>query len=321
MKKFLFLAAAASMVLAACNKTEVVYTDGPQEIAMFAVNNVATKDAVTDEKFPETDNMEVAAYIVSGTAGNYFGKTKFTKGDTYWTGGQYWPVSNATINFLAVSEPATASPITSIDFNTTDYAAGATVVLGDNSDSQYDLMYAAGQGTKTGNNAGDVDMSFRHALSYICFTVAKDANTTKTVTVKSITLEDAYYGGTYTITNNSYNTADSYVTADAKVSGTWSSSTNQTDKTITETIYCSTSETPYGNGILVVPGATTSFTITYTIGDSGDLTHTATITKPADNWEQAYKYIYKINFGLNEIEIDPVVNIWDEGEGETISIN
>ena len=43
MKKFLVFAAAATTLFAACNKTEVVYDNDPQEIAMFAVSNVAIR--------------------------------------------------------------------------------------------------------------------------------------------------------------------------------------------------------------------------------------------------------------------------------------
>ena len=59
MKKFFFMAAAATALFAACNKTEVVYTDGPQEIAMFAVSNTATKAPVEGTVYPD-DNMQVS---------------------------------------------------------------------------------------------------------------------------------------------------------------------------------------------------------------------------------------------------------------------
>ena len=106
MKKIFFLTAAAATLFAACQKTEVVYNKGPQEIAMFAVNNVATKAPVTDAIFPATDKMQVVAYLADGgTADNYFAKTPFAKGaGSTWVGNpaRYWPVTDATLNFLAV---------------------------------------------------------------------------------------------------------------------------------------------------------------------------------------------------------------------------
>ena len=108
MKKFFLLAVAATAMLAACNKTEIVPTSDPQEISFVAVNKVATKVPVTGNQFLNNDNMAVAAYIVAGTTpANFFGYTLFEKeaGATYWTGqpARYWPLTTSTINFLAVT--------------------------------------------------------------------------------------------------------------------------------------------------------------------------------------------------------------------------
>ena len=74
MKKVLCFAAAAMAIFASCQKTEVVYSnDGPQEIALFAVNKTATKTPVDGGSFSSNDNMAVAAYIVEGTTpANFF---------------------------------------------------------------------------------------------------------------------------------------------------------------------------------------------------------------------------------------------------------
>ena len=116
MKKVLCFAAAAMALFAACQKTTVVYDNGgQQEIAFFAVNKTATKAPVSNTTFPETYAMQVAAYLADGdgvaTGGrNYFNGTTFTKPNdgTYWTGGQFWPLSAATLNFIAVA-PEVAS--------------------------------------------------------------------------------------------------------------------------------------------------------------------------------------------------------------------
>ena len=49
MKRFFFLAVAATAMLAACNKTEVVYNNDPQEIAFNAVNKTAVKAPVASK--------------------------------------------------------------------------------------------------------------------------------------------------------------------------------------------------------------------------------------------------------------------------------
>ena len=63
MKKFFFLAVAATAMLAACNKTEIVPTSDPQEISFVAVNKVATKAPVDGITFLTGDNMDVVAYL------------------------------------------------------------------------------------------------------------------------------------------------------------------------------------------------------------------------------------------------------------------
>lgn len=309
MKKIFFLTAAAAMLFAACQKTEVVYTDGPQEIAMFAVNNVATKAPVANAIFPTGDKMEVAAYSLTEEAG-YFSQTTFSKNGNYWTGGKYWPVTAATLNFLAVSEPASESNLT-IEFNDTDYASGATVVLADNSTKQYDLMYAAGQGSRVDAAPEKVDMVFKHALSWINFKV-KDAENTGKIRVKSIVLNDCFYTGDLVLDNTNF---DKTTSTSDDVSVDWTRT--GTDKNVTvkeETVLCTSTAVEYGTGLLVVPGTATTagFTVVYTIDNGADITYTTTFAAPVGSgWEEGKKYTYVIGFGaLNEIAIAPTVDLY-----------
>jgi hypothetical protein len=76
MKKFLFFAASAIALFASCQKTEINYQNGPQEIALFAVNKTATKAPVANNVFLNDDNMDVVAYLSAGdgvaTGGSIF---------------------------------------------------------------------------------------------------------------------------------------------------------------------------------------------------------------------------------------------------------
>ena len=130
------MAAAATAMLTACEKTEVIYDSDPQEIAFTAVNKVATKVPVDQAEFREGDDMHVAAYIVAGseTDGNFFGSTHFTKNGDNWTGNpaRYWPLTTSTINFLAVTGTGGGASNSTTTF-TGSYASGATVTLNDNS--------------------------------------------------------------------------------------------------------------------------------------------------------------------------------------------
>lgn len=318
MKRFFFLTVAATALFAACNKTEVVYNNNPQEIAFNAVNKTAVKAPVDGVDFPTDDNMQVAAYLAQGdagagqiTSGNYFAATLFDYAGEFWKGSRYWPLSESIINFLAISQPDPASPVAT-EFNSTTPAAKAIVTLADNSTAQYDLMYAAGQGHCKPGDYPDVDMVFKHALSWIYFTVKTNVTGTGKITVNSITLNDAVYNGELTLTNNSYNVTSSYTSAAADVDADWTSvGTEQDVQVVSGAVTCGTSALDFGNGLLVLPGNQTSFTINYTITHDAGVTNTLTYTYTlGGKWAMAKKYIYNITLNLNEILIDPVVADW-----------
>lgn len=321
MKRFFFLAVAATAMLAACNKTEVVPTGEAQEISFVAVNKTATKTPVDGTAFLETDDMRVAAYLAQGdagggatTSGNYFGSTLFQKTSDYWSGNRYWPLSESIINFLAVSQPDPATPVTT-EFNAVTPASAATVTLADNSDAQYDLMYAAGQGHCKPNVYPEVAMTFKHALSWIYFNVKTNATGVDRIRVNSITLNDAVYSGTLSLDNNVYNVTSAYTSSTAQVDAEWTSKGTPADNEVNYPggVACVATYQPFGVGLLVLPGAQTSFTINYTI------THTAGVTNTYDythtltgTWDMAKKYIYNVTLNLNEILVDPDVADWTD---------
>ena len=326
MKKVLCFAAAAMAIFASCQKTEVVYNnDGPQEIGIFAVNKVATKAPVDGATFLDGDNMSVAAYLVSGdgvTQGNFFDKTVFTKGSgNTWTGGRYWPISTATISFLAVTEKGGGVDNAETVFTT---ANEAEVTLSGNAVyNQNDLMYAAAQVKREqGNEYPEVGMVFKHALSWIDFKVKTNLTSGQaTVKVNSITLNNVVTDGVLTVTNSKY-----ALEAAPELTAVWDitgiSKVNRMvpkeDKSENPAEVMTLNTTPqrYGNGILVVPGgSSTGFTINYTLKQKDDTEQTFNYTHtftPAPTWQMAHKYTYQISINLSEIEVAPSVEAWDD---------
>lgn len=333
MKKFFFLAVAATAMLAACNKTEIVPTGDAQEISFVAVNKVATKVPVTGNQFLDNDNMAVAAYIVDGTTpANFFGYTFFEKeaGATYWTGqpARYWPLTTSTINFLAVTEKGGNVDNTTVKFDETSQASGAVVTLAGNATTdQNDLMYAAGTGTHTmGNKYDAVSMVFKHALAWINFQIKTSTPAYNveekqgcTIRVNSITLNSAVVDGTLTLENSQCMTNVANETG--KVIATWATGNKvnlavpRADGTTTADGVTLTGDYQlFGNGLLVVPnGYAKSFTINYTLTQSDNTANTYNYeyTLPAGTWEMAKKYFYNINITLSEIEVDPIITDWD----------
>lgn len=335
MKKIFFMAVAATAMLAACNKTEVVYNDAPQEIAMFAVNKVATKAPVADVTFLTTDDMRVSAYLAAApgnesNVGEYFSNIKFTHHDGgLWTGGQYWPLFQSTLNFLAVTEKGGNVDNTTVAFGSTSYAE---VTLADNDAyDQNDLMYAIGKGTTNGaGNYGPVNMIFRHSLAWVNF--AFKSNIADVITVKSIALT-AKYNGVLALSFPEYNKVDAFT--NNALTANWLETyleenkeqyvpnANHNGKMTSVTLPASDSDDPYivyGGGLMVVPGAFVGrqFVITYDIAsvdkDGNMINKEFTYTYPVtQNWEMGKKYTYNINITLDEIEIEPDVAEWATG--------
>lgn len=306
------MAASAMMILASCSKTEVVYQDqDPQEIGFFSIVKKQTKAAIPDDEFTHT-NMVVAASI-SGTngaitEGEYFGKTEFTKNGGVFTGGKYWPIQPATLDFLAVAPEVEDQVETTFPSG----AASATVVVTDNETNQHDVMYAEGEGTKTAGYAPEsVSMAFNHALAWVNFTFAGNNSN---ITITDVAVK-ASYNGTLTVTNG-----DVISTSWTDNEEAQSISVPAEDLTINPAAQAAQ---PYGTaGLLVVPNTGVNFVITYSVTDTDQVSHVYKYTYPlTEQWAAGKKYTYNVTMNVNEIEITPSVTSWGEGNTPGVNIN
>lgn len=342
MKKIFLIAASAMMVFASCTKVNVNYPDNgqPQEIALFSVNKNMVKAPVSGTTFSAADNMRVSAYLAQTgdeyNTGSYFTNVLFSKtGESaYWTGGWYWPLSSATMNFVAVTE--IGGGVTLGDNKTSSTEAGVFTVTLDNNaattTSQTDLMYAVGRGTSSGN-ASDISaigMVFEHALAWVNF--AFKTNVENVITIKSVELT-ARYNGTLTVTPSNYASPTEALSATAS----WSEKNadevigikvpNEGNSSVMGDLNVPLDYddqidghqfAPYGNGLLVVPGTSsdtdTFFTIVYTIkqnnnGDPVQYTYKHLLNNTT--WAEGKKYTYNININLQEIEVNPSITDWE----------
>ena len=367
MKKSLFLIPVAALAFVACSNDEVVEQNTtqnqPKEIAFAPLTQPNTRadyyNAVSSTDFPDNYVMQVSANV--NASGAYFNDVTFAKDVSTWKGSQYWPLTASTLNFLAVTEwPSSYSKDIVTTTFTNSRADGATVELGDNKPAtvnsqggaQHDLMYAVGRGlvtttgtnglSYTGNAAGNaapVDMEFKHALAWVNFTVQTAASYTG-FKLNSITLHNAYYGGTYTLDNSTnkdytYDGSTNNSKVATAITGTWDDGdndnntlTNQGANIVvpgwTSGTALSTTPATVGNGLIIVPtyGLTpaansfTGFTISYEFnGQTFTYTHTENVTV-----EQAKKYTYAITFTLTEIEINPSVDNWDAQSATPVGV-
>ena len=302
----------------------------------------------------------MVAYLAAGgtTTGDYFASTNFTKSGDVWKGGKYWPLSESTLNFLAVTNKSglvtgKISTVFGEGSPTKDFAKKAIVTLSSNNVfDQADLMYAAGQGkvTKTGNAltyGNNVSLVFQHALAWINFAVKTSTSATGlSIKVNSITLNNAVYNGTYTITNTTgtkgysgsdyaggYNVTTTPTAAQwGDLVGVWTPGSatstmavpNSTHDAAQSNVTLTSSLQAFGIGLLVVPDSgADGFTINYTI-TQGDVettyNYTYTFSSAEKTWSQRKKYTYNINITLTEIQVAPTVQSWSEETATDVSV-
>jgi hypothetical protein len=370
MKKSLFFLAVAAVALAACSSDDTtaenskVGNNQQKEIAFKPLTTPQTRSALHGTTLTNSF-MYVAAYQAAGEGAGFspaifFGKKTFKQDATTstvwrnWNGSAYapifWPLSSATINFLAVTGNNGTVDINStpdfVTFGTygansvdVNYTSGTGDGKANRTDeSQIDIMYAVGQGivSHAGINAGgsvtsDVAMPFNHALALLTFQVkAKDAATQNNIKINSITINGAYYTGTLTVTNSNYD--KNTTAAKDKPTIAWVTDAAAGDGavaeigsgyTISNTDAFYPSNTAAGSGwwqkmIIPTTGSTDrglrSFTINYTVLDENNHTYNYIYYPQASNADfvvaEGKVYNFQITFALHEIRVQPSVTDW-----------
>ena len=326
--KRLFILAAATVALASCAKTQVVYNEEPQEIAFRQVENVMTKGgAGTSLVNWSNASMGVFAYK-EGETNPYFTNANFAKHSTqsYWVGNgtqYYWPFQGALDFYFYAPHQETGASVSVADkvltisaFTNEDYVYvnNNTPYVGSGTGLNYncaDLMYGSEIITKSKDQAVDnegISVTLKHALALV--QVKAKAIPTGVVSIKSMTLKgtpaDADLTVDYDTGSPSWIDASPTQKLDLTI---FKTTTTITSATITESF------TQLGNEVLVIPGqAQTSFSIEYKLANSDqDAVFTATLPL-SGTWEPGKKYVYNITFGVEEIKFAPEVVEWETGE-------
>lgn len=338
--KRLFILAAATVALASCAKTQVVYNEEPQEIAFRQVENVMTKGgAGTSLGNWSNASMGVFAYK-EGEANPYFTNANFAKHSTqsYWVGNgtqYYWPFQGSLDFYFYAPHQGTGASVSVADkeltisaFTNEDYEYEDEDEDGDEDNTPYvgigtalnyncaDLMYGSEIITKSKDEAVDnegISVTLKHALALV--QVNAKATTENLVTILSMTLKETPADADLTV---------NYTGSPLTGSPSWTdnSTEHKLDLTIFKTTTTITSATltesfiKLGNEVLVIPGqAQTSFSIEYQLANSETVFNA---TLPLNNagtpiWKPGKKYVYNITFGVEEIKFAPVVEDWGTG--------
>ena len=352
MKNYHILAAAALLTLAACSKNEVrPASSDPQEITFqTVVGGVKTKALVTGESYPTGATFGSYAYYHEGNftgKGNLYidnAEIKYDGNSTpaTWHADKkyYWPKDGSKLTFYAYSPysisavpaGATTSPVTcSVD-------KGVKISDWDvKTNSTVDVLVADVAKDKTANETGTyvgVPTVFRHKLTQIAgFTVkTKEAYSDVTFTIKSISIKNAKYKGTY---ENEVWTAADDKTAYEWYKSTAASATSYTISNSETEVAIEPNSLPADDNntnkyLLVLPQVFTAneqqLEIVYNI-DNGTFKYDVTATKDlkditdgsttptATVWEKNKKVSYTITIGLDVILWNPNVVDWDPISG------
>lgn len=337
MKRLFIFAAAATVALASCTKTHVVYNEAPQEIGFKAVSGVMTKLDVpaVHQSIAGHENMGVIAYL-SNTNTQYFANTPFSYDSEagYWTAGndpKYWPV-DGSLDFT-VYAPYDESNASYSQTTSESVTTKTLTITADNSTTGTDWLYGTDQPASSKiDNA--INVTLAHALSYV------DINVTgSNATLKKIELLSTVQKGTGLIT---YSASPITVVWTPATENSLSESlelylaeddANTNDITESE-VGVTLSQNAINAHHLVIPTQLLSneaIKLTYRLtGSTTDLTYTTT---KADNnaspavqnalgttWAHGKKYIYNISITPKEIKFNPEVTEWDvdfDDDGDT----
>ena len=337
MKK-IFFSLLAIAALASCAKTEAVYEGADSEIKLVPVAAKQTKanvlGAIDGTEYPTAENFDVYGYWKNVGAGetytdgqSYFGgAVEFTNKGNYWGGvtPYYWP-KNGALRFAAYS-PADldlAHEQVGDVFSVDGYSQPS------NTAETWDFLVAPTSESYTAMTAAEnVSVVFEHALSWITLQVkTKDAAAEGVFTIKSVKI------------NGVNTTADfeaSMLGQEMVQYESWTNWSAPAEYVVFDGVQGVTAEpTVIENtaaGTLVIPQATTNVTVVFDqkgvngTMDMTDMVVNLDLVLDQDNepWRPGYHYIYTLVFGLDEILINPSVDLWNEyivGELDPEAIN
>lgn len=356
MKKIL-IALAAVAVLAACSKSEVEYTQ-TGEISMSPFTQNRTKAMVSGTEFPQENFMVWAWYkqLPAGTTDiaewqasaeaqqTYIGEKPFKPSSTtgLWGGvtpyfwpkvgsllfAGYYPATAKMAELVSYEFSSTVNKMTVAGFTPGDYQTTGFVNNTTGANHVEDFMYfnmtpSSCDGSTVGTDnsvktGSQIDVYFRHALSWISVIVAEAEGTPDgaTITVESVKFTDVKTTGTGVVDNSPVAPATNEIS--------WTPTDAKTDVVVWEgEKVLGTAETLEKQPVVIPQEMAGKLVITYTVSstDGSSFTETkevelADFDKDNTSWLPGKKYTYSITIGTSEILIDPIILDWEVVEPE-----
>ena len=319
MKRLFILASAATLMLASCAKTTVVYNEAPEEISFKQVTNVMTKAGSSEL----TTDMGVFAVLSEG-GDEYFSNIQFTasgvEGSKIWKGNpaQYYPLQEA-LDF-AFYAPYSSSP------NNWTYTHSGQVLksCAYTDVKTTDILFGSEILADKVKQEDAYPVTLKHALAKVSIKIKTTATTENLVTITGVTLNQIYDSGTLTVTYGS----------DALTSAVWNPKGDKKDYKFDAEQVATTSAVDYSDPIYIVASnygvndgcEQTSLVVDYKIKKDGtnEYTGSATLDLSPDTgkayWEMGKHYIYTINATVYEITFDADVEDMTEVSYDDVQV-
>lgn len=358
MKKYFFILAAAA-ALAACAKnevtpvlsnenTEIAYNVAPKTKATtdFDPNNVFASWAyyLPNNKNWDANLTEAQPYIVNSEISHQEDNTWKETGKSY-----YWP-KGGKLTFFAYSlnkknlalTPGNSLNHVAIAKEADCYGITALIDLDENPNTDFlvaDIAKDQFQNTDKAHFRVGVPTLFKHKFSRVQFQVKKSADYAgKEFKLNSIKFNKLSHAANYAQSQDADKTGtkdgvnEEYILA----SGTRTTQIyTETALAITSTDYVAVPEANEKRYIYIpqdfigvtdanaIATIVVNYTVTTTVGaNKVDDVCTATINVKDyfDSWEMGKKYIFKLDFTLDEIKWDPAVENWVDVNSSDITI-
>ncbi|MBR5563568.1 MAG: fimbrillin family protein [Bacteroidales bacterium] len=368
MKHDILISISVLAALVGCTKVDVRTPERVQSDVCFntpVVSSITKVVGEIDGLYPTSESFAVFSVYHSesfngwDTGVSYINRAEFTYNALVddsdsdalggWTGGYYYPKSGK-LSFAAYSPFSAHADSPGVGTGTFEYASAGLSIANftiPELAAQYDLLYSERIYDKTANDGvGDgyegLDLVFQHALSSIKFKVQKKAAYTGyTITLKSISLENINYKGSFA-ENIQNETSDVYASKPAWTPTNEFDESDGLDDLTNYMIYNSslviteaatdTDDVKFHTipqGAILLPQTfgesdTALIRVNYTIKPTSmpEISQTATIplNKLSEGWVIGKRYTYNISIGYDTITISPTVIGWEDVNGD-VAVN
>lgn len=280
-------------------------------------NSYVIYTSASSEKYPAFMTGQLYSYITATSAWE-------ASSSAFVADPEYWPLGGEYLDFLAYAcKPAAQTALktapTALAWNTGQSANGFTITGWDTYDKQYDLMFAVANGQTAAAGSGIVNMTFRHSMAVLGFSIK--STMADIYTLHEIKIHDLEYEGTFTVDNayTEFKAGWTVTSAAADKSACrleGISSTGETDLNFPVPKYdgaLPASTYQCATNLLVIPQESRTITVYYKIAGS-EIMFEETIPIPRIQWRMGHRYTYMLSFTPDEIEVDVLIDIadWEE---------